>query len=50
MAALRDTAQLPCPKERPALKDPKQFRIIGTRVKGVDNEAIVTGRRLTDWM
>ena len=42
----RRAAQLPVPKERPALKDPRQFRIIGTRVKGVDNEAIITGRPL----
>ncbi|MDB4899733.1 MAG: aldehyde oxidase and xanthine dehydrogenase molybdopterin binding protein, partial [Gemmatimonadetes bacterium] len=29
-----------------ALKDPKQFRIVGTRVRGVDNHAIVTGTPL----
>lgn len=42
----RQAAQLPVPKERPAMKDPRGFRIIGTRVKGVDNEAIVMGRPL----
>ena len=42
----RAASQLPVPKQQPALKDPRQFRIIGTRVKGVDNEAIVTGRPL----
>ena len=28
------------------VKDPKEFRIIGTRVRGVDNHAIVTGQPL----
>jgi isoquinoline 1-oxidoreductase subunit beta len=36
-------AKLPVPKE-PPLKDPKDFRIIGTPVRRVDGPAIVTGR------
>jgi isoquinoline 1-oxidoreductase beta subunit len=32
--------------ERVALKDPSQFRVIGTNVHNVDNLAIVTGRSL----
>ena len=37
-------ASVPVPDlEKVALKDPKRFRIIGTRVPGVDNHKIVTG-------
>jgi isoquinoline 1-oxidoreductase beta subunit len=38
-----DAAKLPVPKD-PALKDPKDFRIVGTRMPRIDGAAIVTGR------
>ena len=38
-------ATIPAPDlEKVPLKDPAQFRIIGTRVAGVDNHAIVSGK------
>lgn len=37
-------ATLPMPTDNPPLKDPKQYRIIGTRTRVVDTEDIVTGR------
>src|SRR5471032_715430 len=38
-------ATLPVPAEVP-LKDPKDFKLVGTRVPGVDNLKIVTGQAL----
>lgn len=42
-----DAASVPIPSDgEVALKDPKQFRLLGTRLTGVDNEAIVKGEPL----
>src|SRR5581483_10137023 len=41
----RAAAAQPVPKE-PPLKDAKDYRLVGTRVRGVDNQAIITGRPL----
>jgi isoquinoline 1-oxidoreductase beta subunit len=38
-------ASLPVP-ESPTLKEPSQYRLVGSRAHGVDNHAIVTGQRL----
>lgn len=38
-------AALPVPQE-PVLKDPKDFKLIGTRIKNVDTRKIVTGQPL----
>jgi isoquinoline 1-oxidoreductase subunit beta len=44
MGALVDAAsRLPVPAE-PKLKDPAQYRLLGTRVQRVDSHAIVTGK------
>jgi isoquinoline 1-oxidoreductase beta subunit len=46
-ALLEKVATLPPPAlESVPLKDPKRFRIIGQRIRGVDNHAIVTGAPL----
>ena len=40
-----EASKIPAPDlEKVPLKDPKQFRIIGTKVPGVDTHAIVTGK------
>jgi isoquinoline 1-oxidoreductase subunit beta len=44
--ATRAAAQTPPELDEVPLKDPSGFRIIGTRVPGVDNLAIVTGQPL----
>ncbi|HET9484052.1 MAG TPA: molybdopterin cofactor-binding domain-containing protein [Xanthomonadales bacterium] len=43
-ALVAKAAALPLPKDPPTLKDPKDFRIVGTRVRVADARDIVTGR------
>ncbi|MFN8580357.1 MAG: molybdopterin cofactor-binding domain-containing protein [Gemmatimonadaceae bacterium] len=44
---LAKAATVPAPDlEKVRLKDPKDFRLIGTRIRGVDNKAIATGKPL----
>ena len=45
LASAAATIDVPSP-ESVKLKDPKQFRLLGTRVSGVDNEALVRGEPL----
>lgn len=42
-ALAADAAQLPVPATPPPLKDPSQYRVIGTKVRGVDVPSIVRG-------
>lgn len=45
LASVAATLPVPAP-ESVRLKDPKQFRLLGTRITGVDNEALVRGEPL----
>ena len=45
LASVAATLPVPSP-ESVRLKDPKQFRLLGTRITGVDNEALVRGEPL----
>lgn len=46
-ALAQAAAKLPVPAaDQVALKDPSQFKLLGTRIGGVDNAAIVTGKPL----
>lgn len=47
MELASDAASLPLPKSSDvALKNPKQFQLLGKRITGVDNEALVKGEPL----